>query len=381
MAGILSAADEEELKRQQQGGLLSQNGFLTYAGLQKLPGALGGALYDRFAQPAIDTYNTLNGAMRGQVPMYAADADGRVGFNPQVTNAVNSAAINIGGGSLAAGAPQALANGVDQSILRMFAGPSAKTANQATLKIAQEMAANGASRKDIFNKTQWFQGVDGKWRFEIPDRAASLNENLADYGTVGQAVNHPALFEAYPQLKDVEFFATPLKTGAQGSWTGVPGQADTFPTLTVRQNATDPLSTTLHELQHGVQKIEGYAPGANNYMLEKGTPAWDIYQERLQSIKNLKKTSLETYAKMAGFDNIEDAKASYPKFLKTVSKPSPTAIKEAQKYAVDSAYQRSAGEVEARNVQKRFKQGYGTYPWETQDVTDEMQIVRGLLGK
>jgi hypothetical protein len=52
--------------------------------------------------------------------------------------------------------------------------------------------------------------------------------------------------------------------------------------------------------------------------------------------------------------------------------------------AAQDAYRRLAGEVEARNVQKRMDmtpdQRRATPPWATQDVPDDMQLLRGILG-
>jgi len=60
---------------------------------------------------------------------------------------------------------------------------------------------------------------------------------------------------------------------------------------------------------------------------------------------------------------------------------------EAQKTAVQLAYKRSSGEVEARNIQRRMnmtaEERRATPPWKTQDVPDEQQIVtrsKGGLG-
>lgn len=51
----------------------------------------------------------------------------------------------------------------------MFAGPGAKTANMGMLKRAEDMKAGGKSAREIWDETGWFEGADGKWRFEIDD--------------------------------------------------------------------------------------------------------------------------------------------------------------------------------------------------------------------
>lgn len=50
-----------------------------------------------------------------------------------------------------------------------FSGEKAQFADAAALAKAQKMKAGGAAMKDIFRETGWYQGADGKWRFEIDD--------------------------------------------------------------------------------------------------------------------------------------------------------------------------------------------------------------------
>ncbi len=302
-------------------------------------------------------------ALPGDVAAGRVDPTSEIG----VQRALDLAGSVMGGGMTVGSAPR--------GSIGMFLGPSAKTADLQALDLAREMTQKGASREDVIGKTGWFQGADGKWRFEIPDTAASLRPGYTDKTTVQEAISHPELFRAYPQLGEVEFYHNPMtRTNIQGGWSGNPNVSDTFPTLQINQAAKDPRSTAIHELQHAVQAIEDFAPGGNTFVLKKGTPAWEIYQERLAAIK--KPLPLETYAAVAGFgDDIEAARKSYPSYLKAVKNPSSLVKTEAQKYAVETAYRRSAGEVEARNVQSRLKSGYDKRPWETQDFPEDMQIV------
>ena len=61
----------------------------------------------------------------------------------------------------------------------IFAGPNAKTANLVALKEAENLAAKGADNEAIRQATGWFKGMDGKWRFEIPDNAAEYRPGRA----------------------------------------------------------------------------------------------------------------------------------------------------------------------------------------------------------
>lgn len=56
-----------------------------------------------------------------------------------------------------------------------FAGQKAKTADIYALATAEERLAKGQSAERVRKETGWFQGVDGLWRFEIPDNEANFN--------------------------------------------------------------------------------------------------------------------------------------------------------------------------------------------------------------
>lgn len=76
-------------------------------------------------------------------------------------------AITIGGGRIGA-------LDYDPTVMRVFAGPKAETANKDALTRAKRMKAEGLPKDDIWNKTGWFQLGDGQWRFEIDDRDVGL---------------------------------------------------------------------------------------------------------------------------------------------------------------------------------------------------------------
>lgn len=86
------------------------------------------------------------------------------------------------------------------------AGERAMTANMEKLKEAKEMLAKDADMKTIYKKTGWHCGADGKWRFEIPDNLDDINlAELRDNEetTLGKIYDNPALYQAYPWLKNL----------------------------------------------------------------------------------------------------------------------------------------------------------------------------------
>jgi hypothetical protein len=207
-----------------------------------------------------------------------------------------------------------------------FGGKLAKTANQEMLARAMRMTEEGHPRESIWNQTGWFQGPDKKWRFEIPDQRSTValnKENL--FGTADQVFEHPELYEAYPSLARHVVDVNPEAALERQRTGGFTPSKDPFRSGYIKVNAggAEPSeqarSVLLHEMQHGVQDIEGFSGGGNLYKIpgrrRSATPDWDTYQ-------------------------------------------------------------RAAGEVEARNVQERADFEHRQVPpWETASVSEDMQIV------
>lgn len=162
------------------------------------------------------------------------------------------------------------------------------------LKEAQTRMAAGEKagpKSQIRKDTGWFyvEGDKG-WRREISDEDADLmprfdqlakeNKSKAFGDPVpsdkfGNTFAHPELFNEYPELKDINVTREPYPN----DWTSsVQGWFDKESnTLNVTPYATDPVGTALHEVQHAIQKIEGWSSGSNKksaifrYPIEKLT--------------------------------------------------------------------------------------------------------------
>ena len=102
-----------------------------------------------------------------------------------------------------------------------FAGIFAKNADNFKLDTAKKMEKSGeATPEEIRRKTGWYRGYDRLWRFEIDDSKMKIKEtNIVGGDTkLGDVLEHPDLFAAYPQLKDITVRAQPafLKSDADG---------------------------------------------------------------------------------------------------------------------------------------------------------------------
>ena len=196
-----------------------------------------------------------------------------------------------------------------------FGGVNARTADLSALATAQQMEAEGMDADAIRKETKWFRGMDGKWRFEIDDSGmkyfrsgdAAFTQNHPEYAEYQSLVNqmlmgtmtpeqearmrelndtwgrekprltdrlsggaarlqdiiqHDALFEAYPELRNVHVRFAPL-----GSDRGQYNRRTNTITLNESiKNATQ--NTIVHEVQHAIQQAEGFAGGA-------GTEYWE----------------------------------------------------------------------------------------------------------
>jgi hypothetical protein len=99
-----------------------------------------------------------------------------------------------------------------------------------------------------------YKAKDGVWRNEISDQKARLYDSPGD--TLGSTLQHPDLFEQYPEL-----YGLPVKhekmPGLAGAYDPDTATQPRHMTLN-RDSYYDPLDVVLHETQHAIQDIEQY---------------------------------------------------------------------------------------------------------------------------
>lgn len=300
----------------------------------------------------------------------------------------------------------------DPNALGIFGGRLAKTADLDALREAEAMAVQGMDRAAIWSKTGWFRGVDGQWRFEIPDDATRWAVAPGEWAAEGangrmmapsigegfkkaldksvppgapmrvrNLLEHNPLEEAYPPVANTKLLLK--RTGRGSTYT----LGDGTPAIGLNEYLfpDEVKSVLLHELQHRVQAIENTAPG--------GSPI-NLWNHSDKSIRDavykewdrlLRQMSFEEYAATEGMRHLpqSEIKKSYAQYVKRLKASRADMYsmvnKAAQETAAENVYRRLAGEVEARNVQSRMgmppEARLATPPWETQDVTDAEQIV------
>lgn len=254
----------------------------------------------------------------------------------------------------------------------IFGGRLARTADQDALRRAEEMAASGADRRAIWNQTGWFQGRDGQWRFEISDERSGFHMPTNAEGVpqgVGRLpayLTHRDFYNAYPNARDTQV-VTSGNPGASfsGDWNSTRFGEGALMQLGQPRDMRHVMA--LHELQHGIQRTEGFAPGWNPR--DAAMPQIETINARLREIAR----ELDQYRRPGTSRDFNDPRGYQ------LAEEYDQLMSQRGSVSGQDLYHRSAGEVEARNVMRRAdlspQERRARPPWETQDVPDADQIL------
>lgn len=298
--------------------------------------------------------------------------------------------------------PAPVAAKLADGTLGSFAGVKSRTLPKDKFYEAQNMELDAMHPDDIWDKTGFFRGADQRWRYEIPDKNATLKMDAFDISDreafetivpkqkskqqafidwfknqkdeppliLRDVLDHPELFKAYPELGTMKVEPLPdyaVKRGSKGMVSG--------DTIYLAEGHPEYVrSVLLHEIQHGIQHHEGFAYGGNpEQFLPKELPQAEKEFLAIQSkeepkiAKVLERTGLSikqfklaveaeqngimppAYAERVQFLR-EEHPTEYKKLHNIVK--SETLLKQAKEEAF-TKYTRLMGEVEARNVQTR----------------------------
>jgi hypothetical protein len=121
--------------------------------------------------------------------------------------------------------------------------------------------------KEIFDKTGYWLGKDGKWRYEVDDSKLMINADLLKptdepYGRhkLEDIVKQPKLYKAVPELKDYNIKLDRTLEGESGHY-----ESDTKTIVVGSPNRR----IVVHELQHAVNDIVGSKFRGTNIEYEK----------------------------------------------------------------------------------------------------------------
>lgn len=338
----------------------------------------------------------------------------------------------------------------------MFIGPESQSWNKTMAFEASKMAKKGATPQEIWKATGTVKGPDGQWRQEISDETSKFNlakdiqakkqqieseiagnKEMLDvvkqrgkeakdlfpkeltqakkdlkgktesmeqsvvehygYGSdprmsgnyANVALEHPALFEAYPELRSRIVYQG-RKSGDDGTYGSLYGnQLD----VTSKGLLNDPRSTTLHEMQHAIQDVEGFGVGGTARDFAK------MRYDANQQIGFLNDKMREVVSQMDNPNIAKQDKDALSSQYEDLMNQRMSLVQQAQIDPME-AYRSLMGEAESRLTQRRMnlnpeqrlqnfpfeytgEEGYGLdVPLEglIQMAPDGTIIKRGLLG-
>lgn len=161
-----------------------------------------------------------------------------------------------------------------------YAGVGSETADRSLLQQAEQMETEGLDSEEIRQKTGWFRGSDNQWRYEINDKELLVDGDVLfkdvfgekGEATLGELIEHDALFTAYPQLKSIPVYPVWLPGNMLGGYTpslGCISVNRAYFTEQFHEKSNEFKETMIHEIQHAIQDIEGFASGASEKYWER----------------------------------------------------------------------------------------------------------------
>ena len=299
------------------------------------------------------------------------------------------------------------------------------------LSVARDMERKGKSAKSVKLATGWERGSDGLWRYETLDieyhpkgdaRKGSILKNRPWYDEYMQLVNKildgepltdeeqkrydgfyekekeareqydntekiylddyvkdDELFKAYPELKQTRVVFEWKDGNESGSY------SEKENVIRINGNSDiDAESTLVHEIQHSIQRIEGFSTGGNyksvlNFFadhpeVEMNFVVNETYKEAQRKGIDVSKDELRRM-----FTESDDVAEGIENDVIERNGITESELGEIYNSGVDAGYRSISGEVEARNVQSRMgmtmNERLGSLAEETEDVAREDQIV------
>jgi len=285
-------------------------------------------------------------------------------------------------------------------------------------EIAEAMERGGKDARAIKLATGWERGKDGKWRHEEGDNLLDLH--YADDIQPGDSMplyellplgEDNRLFEAYPELKGVTVEFRDLGDSTKGSYNeGARTISISNLLLPSRMglvgskvSALEELNKTLlHEQQHAIQAMEGFAKGGNPWMQQSEVGLHDSERysqvtrelitvwERLNELDRMIEKLWNHYDRIPWRGGSEERKRVNAQLrplererIELIDRRND--LMRERKELADmpigyDTYNALAGEVEARNVSERMdmtdEQRRQSLAADTEDVARDEQIVR-----
>jgi len=233
----------------------------------------------------------------------------------------------------------------------MVIGENAKLTPQQKEKLieAKLLIRSMQSFDKVYQYTGWaLSENDGKWRTNIADNEASINDTLLyDYqgrklyipsgsslddmqmvlkdnnkvsstayrGRLIELLKHPTLYDYYPRLAIMPIFYHYGDAPSENSFYYAPDERGGYIIINGSKSAGDSLSILLHEIQHYIQDKEGFSTGGNLFLAQfVASVGSDSVRKIFACINRMQRTFIDYfYNDVARIELIEIFKNIIPK--------------------------------------------------------------------
>jgi len=158
-------------------------------------------------------------------------------------------------------------------VKELFAGVIEKAKKKFGTETPKE-ATDRATAYEIWKDTGFYLNpYDNKWRYELDDSTAVIKKGpiistkynwttpITDWSTAGEPLSnileHPNLYKVYPELQQMKVFYEGNYRGTASGWFD-----DLNNTIHITPKSINIKESILHEVQHHIQKKEGFAYGS-----------------------------------------------------------------------------------------------------------------------
>ena len=254
------------------------------------------------------------------------------------------------------------------------------------LSVARRMEEAEKDAKAIKMATGWERGSDGKWRYETSDIKPKPFEEWMDKKNLklGDIIDSDSgLFEMYPKLKDFKVTRGKGKSTNAAIYTGLGKIEINFskfkPYMSIPSNR-EKIDGILHrvinhEIQHAIQDSEGFAQGVSPNAFSPDAPIGKLREMEEADGRMVERYNAMSYTEKALGEGVRLKE----RILENRKEYNALASK--YRFGMDG-YTRAAGEVEARNTEKRIgmteEERRASLASETEDVAREDQILLGV---
>ena len=254
------------------------------------------------------------------------------------------------------------------------------------LSVARRMEEAKKDAKTIKMATGWERGSDGKWRYETSDIKPKPFEEWMNKKNLklGDIIDSDSgLFEMYPELKDFKVTRGKGKSTNAAIYTGLGKIEINFskfkPYMSIPSNR-EKINGILHrvinhEIQHAIQDSEGFAQGVSPNAFRPDAPIGKLREMEEADGRMVERYNAMSYTEKALGEGVRLKE----RILENRKEYNALASK--YRFGMDG-YTRAAGEVEARNTEKRIgmteEERRASLASETEDVAREDQILLGV---